>query len=105
MILNNKDNIKNIITSKFKDKLWDDKELKGKGNVRYYKVVMNLNLESHNYIYVWVSARKKMNIDKARTNSHELQSETGHWSIPKTPWMKESITFVIPIGLKMKNAF
>jgi len=27
IILGNKDNIKNIITSKFKDKLWSDKEV------------------------------------------------------------------------------
>jgi hypothetical protein len=32
------------------------------------------------------SAKKKINIAKIRTNSHELHSETGHWTIPKTPW-------------------
>ena len=32
------------------------------------------------------SVKKKIRIAKRRTNSHELHSETGHWSIPKTPW-------------------
>jgi len=44
IILENKDNIKNTITSKFKDKLWDDEELKRKGTLRYYKEVMNPTL-------------------------------------------------------------
>ena len=30
----------------------------------------------------------KINIAKIRTNSHELQSETGHWAVPKTPWVE-----------------
>lgn len=44
IILENKDNIKNTITSKFKDKLWGDEELKRKGTLRYYKEVMNPTL-------------------------------------------------------------
>jgi hypothetical protein len=32
------------------------------------------------------SVKKKVSIAKIRTNSHELHSETGDWSIPKTPW-------------------
>jgi hypothetical protein len=32
------------------------------------------------------SVKKKIRIDKITTNSHELHSATGHWSIPKTPW-------------------
>jgi hypothetical protein len=32
------------------------------------------------------SAKKKINIAKIRTNSHELHSEIAHWKTPKTPW-------------------
>jgi hypothetical protein len=34
IILQNKDNIKNIITTKFKEKLWCDKELRGKKEIK-----------------------------------------------------------------------
>jgi hypothetical protein len=45
IILQNKDNIENTITTKFKEKLWYDKELEGKRKLRYYKEVINPNLE------------------------------------------------------------
>jgi hypothetical protein len=56
--------------------MWCDKELVDKRKLRYYKEVVNPNLEDQN----------KINIAKIRTNSHELHSETGHWTTPKTPW-------------------
>jgi hypothetical protein len=40
---------------------------------------------SQNYRSVLSSVKKKISIAKIRTNSHELHSETGCWSIPKTP--------------------
>ena len=83
--MGSKDNIKNIMTSKFKDKLWEDQELEGKRKLRYYKEVINHTLDNHNYFFVLSSNKKKMNIAKIRTNSHELWSETEWWSIPKTP--------------------
>ena len=43
-ILQNIDNAKNIITSKFKDKLLCDKNLAVKIKLRYYKEVSNPNL-------------------------------------------------------------
>jgi len=43
--LQNINNTKNIVTSKFKEKLWDEKELEGKIKLRYYKEVINPNLE------------------------------------------------------------
>jgi hypothetical protein len=43
--LQNNDNIKNIITSKFKEKLWCNKELEDRRHLRYYKEVINPNLE------------------------------------------------------------
>jgi hypothetical protein len=85
-ILQNKDTIKNIIKSKFKEKMWCDKELEEKRKLRYYKDVINPNLEDQNYLFVLTSVKKKINIAKIRTNSHELHSEIGRWSIPKTPW-------------------
>jgi hypothetical protein len=85
-ILQNKDTIKKNVKSKFKEKMWCDKELEGKRKLRYYKDVINPNLEDQNYLSVLPSVKKKINIAKIRTNSHELHSETGHWSIPKTPW-------------------
>jgi len=37
IILRKKDNIKDIVTSKFKGKLWDNEELDGKGKLRFIK--------------------------------------------------------------------
>jgi hypothetical protein len=69
-ILQNKDTIKNIIKSKFKEKMWCDKELEEKRKLRYYKDVINPNLEDQNYLSVLTSVKKKINIAKIRTNSH-----------------------------------
>ena len=44
-ILHNIDNAKNIITCKFKDKLWCAKNLVDKRKLRYYKEVINPNLK------------------------------------------------------------
>ena len=46
IILKNNDKIKNIITSKFKDKLWDNMKLERKMKLRYYKEVFNPNLKN-----------------------------------------------------------
>ena len=43
--LQNIDNIKNIVTSKFKEKLWREKDLEAKRKLRYYKEVVNPTLE------------------------------------------------------------
>ena len=66
--------------------MWCDKELEEKIKLRYYKDAINHNLEDQNYLSVLPSVKKKKNIAKIRTNSHELHSETGCWSIPKTLW-------------------
>jgi len=84
--MGSKDNVKNTITSKFKDTPWDDKELEGKKKLIYYKEVINLTLDSQNYLLILTNTKKKMNITRIRTNSHELCSETGWWSTPKAPW-------------------
>ena len=75
--MGSKNNIKNTITSKFKDKLWEDRELEGKRKLRYYKEVINPTLDNQNYLSMLTSTKKKMNIARIRTNSHELRSVTG----------------------------
>ena len=77
--LQNINNIKNIVTSKFKEKLWCEKDLEAKRKLRYYKQVINPTLEDQKYLSVLNSSKKKINVAKIRTNSHELHSETGHW--------------------------
>ena len=76
-ILQNKDTIKKIVKSKFKEKMWCDKELEEKGKLRYYEDVINPNLQDQNYLFVLPSVKKEINIAKIRTNSHELHSESG----------------------------
>ena len=83
--MGSKDNVKDTITSSFKDKIWDAKELEGKMMLRYYKEVINPTLDNENYLSMLISTKKKMNITRIRTNYHELQSETRWWSTPKTP--------------------
>jgi hypothetical protein len=66
--------------------MWCDKKLEDKRKLRYYKEVVNSNLEDQKYLSVLISAKKKISIAKIRTNSHKLLSEIGRWTIPKTPW-------------------
>jgi hypothetical protein len=86
IIWENKDTIKKSVKSKFKEKMWCDKELEEKRKLRYYKNVIDPNIEGQNYLPIFPSVDKKIIIAKIRKNSHELDSETGHWSIPKIPW-------------------
>jgi hypothetical protein len=58
-IFQNKDTIKNIIKSKFKEKMWCDKELEEKIKLRYYKDVINPNLEDQSCLFVLTSVKKK----------------------------------------------
>ena len=81
-ILHNEDTIKNIIKSKFKEKMWCDKELEEKKKLRYYKDVINPNLEDQNYLSVLPSVKKKKSIAKIRINSHQFHSEIGHCRVP-----------------------
>jgi len=46
IIMGSKDNIKDTITSSFKDKMWDAKELEGKRKLRYYKELINPTLDN-----------------------------------------------------------
>lgn len=92
--LQNINNIKNIITTKFKKKMWGDKDLEVKRKLRYYKDLINPNLEDQKYLSILTSLKKKTNIAKIRTNSHELHSETERWTTPKTLW-EERICHVL----------
>ena len=75
--LQNINNIKNIVTSKSKEKMWCENDLEDKRKLRYYKEVINPTLEYQKYLSVLTSSKEKINIAKIRTNSHELHSEIG----------------------------
>ena len=65
--------------------MWCEKDLEDKRKLRYYKEVINPTLEDQKYLSILTLVqRKQINIAKIRTNSHELHSETGRWTVPKT---------------------
>ena len=78
--MQNINNIKDIVTSKFKEKMWREKDLAAKRKLRYYKEVINPTLEDQKYLSILTSSKKKINIAKIRTNAHELHSETSSWA-------------------------
>ena len=104
-ILQNIDNVKNIITSKIKEKLRCEENLAVKRKLRYYKEVINPNLENQKYLSVVTSSLKKINIAKIRTNSHELHSKIGLWSIPKTPWAERVCHLCVSMIFEDENHF
>ena len=69
--LQNINNIKNIVSSNFKEKMWCEKYLEAKIKLRYYKEFINHTLEDQKYLFVLTSSKKKTNIAKIRTNFHE----------------------------------
>ena len=75
-ILQNIDNVKNIITSTFKEVIKEGKFSATK-KLRYYKEVINSNLDNWKYLSVVTSSWNKINIAKIRMNSHALHSEQG----------------------------
>lgn len=54
-------------STKFKDKLWSDKELEEKRKLNYYKEVINPTLANQNYLFVLTNGNKRMNIARIRT--------------------------------------
>ena len=68
--------------------MWCEKDLAAKRKLSYYKKVINPTLEDQKYLSILTIWKKKINIAKIRTNSHELHRETGCWAVPKTPWME-----------------
>jgi hypothetical protein len=85
--------------------MWCDKELEEKRKLSYYKDVINPNLEDQNYLSVFPSVKKKRSIGKIRINSHELHSENGHWSIPKTLWDERVCHFCDTKKVEDENHF
>ena len=65
------------------------KDLEAKRKLRYYKEVIKPILKDQKYLSVLTSSKKKINITKIRTSSHELHSETSCWAVPKTPWVEK----------------
>jgi len=85
--------------------MWCEKHLEVKRKLRYYKEVINPNLEDQKYLSVLTSAKKIINIAKIRTNSHELHSETWHWTIPKTPWTERICHLCETMSIEDENHF
>lgn len=103
--MQNIDNIKNIITSTSKEKLWCKDDLGVKRKLRYYKEIINPNLEDQTYLSTLRSSKKKINIVKIRTNSHELHSENGRWTTPKTPWAERICHLCSSMSIEDENHF
>ena len=53
-------NIKNIVTYKFKKKMWCEKDLEAKIKLRYYKEFINPTIEDQKYLSVLTSSKKKI---------------------------------------------
>ena len=85
--------------------MWCDKDLEAKRKLRYYTEVIDPTLEDQKYLLVLPSSKKKINIAKIRTNSHELHSETGHWAVPKTPWVERICHLCENMNIKDENHF
>ena len=62
-------------------------------------------MEDQKYLSIVTISRKKINIVKIRTNSHELHSEIGHWSIPKTPWEERDFHLCESMSVEDENHF
>ena len=77
-----------------------------KKKLRYYKEVINPNLElDQKYLSVVTISRKKINIAKIRTNSHEFHGETRCWFIIKTPWVERGFHLCESMSVDDENQF
>ena len=94
-----------LLLLSLKIKCFVRKNLAVKRKLRYYKEVINPNLEDHKYLSVVTSSQKKINIAKIRMNSHELHSEIGHCSIPKTPWAEMICHLCESMSVEDENHF
>ena len=73
--------------------------------LRYYKEVINPNLEDQKYLSVVTSSLKKITIAKIKMNSHEIHSKTRRWSIPKTPWAERFSHLCESLSVEDENHF
>ena len=85
--------------------MWCEKYLEDKRKLMYYKEVINPTLKDQKYLLVLTSSKKKINIAKIRTNSHELHSETGRWAVPKTPWVERICHLCENMNIKDEKHF
>ena len=85
--------------------MWCEKDLAAKRQLRYYKEVIKPTLEDQKYLSVLTSSKKKINIAKIRTNSHDLHSEIGRWTVPKTPWMERICHLYENMNIEDENHF
>ena len=85
--------------------LWFEENLAVKIKLRYYKEVINPNLEDQKYLSVVTRSRNKIYIAKIRTNSHELHRKTRRWSIPKTPWAERVCLLCESMSVEDKSHF
>ena len=85
--------------------MWCEKDLAAKIELRYYKEVINPTIEDRKYLSVLTSSKKKVNIAKIRTSSHELHSETGRWTVPKTPRMERICHLCENMNIEDENHF
>lgn len=81
IIIGSKDSIKDTITSNLKDTMCNDKELEAKRKVRHYKEAINPTIDNDNYLSMLTNTKKKVNIARIRTNSHELRTDNGWWLV------------------------
>jgi hypothetical protein len=73
--------------------MWCDEKIEQKRKLRYYKDVINSNLEKQNFLFVFPSVKKKIRTAKIRL---------GIGQFLKCDGMKEGVTFVTLRRLKMK---
>ena len=70
------------------------------------KCLVYTNIRSQFHNLCWNTTLKKIiKITKIRTNSHELHSETGCWTVPKTPWMERICRFCENMNIEDENHF
>ena len=86
--------------------MWCEKDIEAIRKLRYYKEVINPTLEDQKYLLVLTSSKKKINIAKISwTNSHELHSETGRWTVPKTLWVERICHLCKDMNIEDENNF
>ena len=81
------------------------KDLEAKIKLSYYNEVINPTLEDQKYLSVLTSLKKKINISKIKTNSHEIHSEVGRWEVPKTLWVERICHLCEHVNIEDENQF
>lgn len=77
--------IKVFVITNFKENLWGYDDIENKKKWIYDKEAINPKSKDQNGLSIVASFKKKINITKIRTNSHEIRRETKRWTRPTTP--------------------